>query len=943
MDFCAVRTLKLPGSVICSTRCWLGATESIAVSYGKRIEFYSHNGFLLKTVLCNSFVTQMAQLFESGDSSLFLLSGNNEYVVLKDGESREAGHLFQRHVDGIRPLKVLGLKGFITILLSNSRVVFVFQRNGNLVFYDKFNYFGSYKILDLAACGERFFFLMENIDNKVVYMYYGLKPSGDDFTHFQTGSFSPHTYKVAFYKDKLVLFQKGKIALFSSNKVIYQTNFANPGLKSWIETGDGLLLSMKNGELIRLKVNEHIDICEIHDLEFCMDNLLCVNGVYFGGSYLDGKIFFELEDRKLSVLQRDRGLAHPRYLKFSKGLELFSNKSLCRMKYLLSPDIVKEVEFESPIKKTWIFSNSLFVSFPGRSIIYDLVKGKCIKEFDEIRNTYNHRGFKFNTENLLVETQDGVAFSIVEWENIILSAYHEEYILLYSCRKLQLLKNRALLREKEHETDVYMLFLDDFILLSTANSECVFYDYRLEAKKRVFSFPFIACTIFDEKLFLLDKAGAAYISEMKLLRKFLAKNVKEELFKKILPPDYHRYALFPCKEKGYLLITGVRPCAFFAGNSAVPFEISVSDISSFAFYCNKPHGDSDLLLMARKNTVLFSKPEIRPEVSIEKVAVREDVKFAINLGKTNKKVVGVVKKSKELVSNLMYFEEDTLLEEYMLKDKMAVFAEYFKGGFIVVGLNFKDSELSSELSLFDVRKGIKHLHAVSSPGLLHSISLYKNRFVTSHGSKMAIYKVLKGKIAKKAETSALLFPVSFRFGALGRDIFVGDMIKSLRIFVYNKKEMSLVEKNRGSENGLCRVLELLDGTVFAADASGHFYVYPTNSEEYRPTACFYYGEGVLDTCVGYLNPAKNKVVYFATENGSVGLLTAKCKFNREEWMLAEILQKHIKERRIFKYDATERFFDIDLFQDIKPEDVSRETGSAVDKVKALLNKVQSIF
>lgn len=944
MDFCVVRTLKKPESAICSAICWFKGIKSIVVSYGKRLEFYNSTGDLLKAVSCNDFVVQISQIFEPAECSIFLLSKNNEYAILKNGDIKETGHLFHKHVEGVRPLKVLYLRRFLTILLSNSRVLFILQKDGKLIFYDKFNYFGSYKILDLVTRGEKVFFLMEDYENKVLYTHYGLKSSENDFMHFETGSFSSQPYRVAFYKEKTILFQKGKIILCLNNKPIYQSNFANSCLNSWIETEGGLLLSMRNGELIRLVIDSNIKIKKVHDIDFCIDNFLKMDNLYFGGSYLHGKLFFEFKNDEMRILRADKTLSKPKCLRCNDGLQFFARDRLCTVKYLVKPLVVKEISFSSPIKRVWIFNHKMFVSFPGKSIVYDIRNQNQVKEFDEIKNAHEYNGFRFNTQNLLVETRDGINFSKVEWNEIVLSGYHKDYVVLYSGGQIQLLRNRALVREKRYPDDIYMIFIYDFILVSTKRRECIFYDYNLQILKNIEMPVFTSFAMFKKHLFLVDKLNAVYVAEIGILKEFVDDMVNsDDLLRKVLPSDYHRYQLFSCEKFGYVLSTGIRPAVIILGKEFSSFEISISDITSYAFYAAEKYKSSDLILIARQNKILFVEAcSFNPEITIDEDKIHGDVRFFTMLGKTNRTILGTIKQTKKLESRLLYMENNTFIDEYLLENKMVIFGEYFREGLFVAGFNFKNSELSSELSLFDVKKRIRKLHSVSSIGLLHGVSTYKNKLVTSHGAKMVIYEVLKSKLDKRASISTLIFPISFRFSPLGKDIFVSDMMRPLKVFSYNRKKMVLEEKDKIFKEGFCRILEVLGRNIFVADSNGKFFVY-TSDENPKSKKYFYYGENVLDTCIGFLDPCKSKSIYFVTENGSIGLLKTEFGATAEEAKLIMRIQNHLKKERPFENHASDNFVDADLLLNIDIEATAQMLKVNASEVHQLCKKLRCIY
>ena len=442
MDVCVVKTLRPSESVVCATACWLNGTEGVAVSYGRRVHIYDHAMNLLKAIRCNDVVSQMAQMFAPGDEHLFLLSKNSEYALIRNGSTVESGRLFKKQVVGIRPTGILRLERFITILLSNSRVIFATHKDGRLVFHDRFNYFGSYKILDLAARGDKAFFLLEDCEGKTFYTLYGLKVSGEDFMHYGTGSFSSYTHRICFFRDKAVLFQQEKLALYVDNKVAYQTNFANTDLGSWIETDEGVLLCMRSGEFIMLEISEEkIRVAKIHDVGHSIDVLIRIGkDSYFGGSRCKGKALFRAAGDELLFLHRGGDTALARKMLFDGSLRIHAEEAVYTLRHCIEPRIRKSVVFNGPVKKMWPFGNKLFVSLPGKSVIYDTDSGRILREFDEIKEAHVHRGLRFNTENLLIETSDGACFnSAVEWEGIILSSYYKEYLVIYTGKKIQLL------------------------------------------------------------------------------------------------------------------------------------------------------------------------------------------------------------------------------------------------------------------------------------------------------------------------------------------------------------------------------------------------------------------------------------------------------------------------------------------------------------------------
>lgn len=943
MDVYAVRTLEHPGSVACAVACRIGNVPSIAVSYGKRIEFYNYEGSLLRTVHCNDFVVQMARVFLPNDACLLLLSKNNDYVILENGEVTDTGCLFQRSIEGIRPLRMLALSTFVMILLSNSRVIFALQKDKSLVFYDKFNYFGSYKIYDVAIRDEKVFFLMEDSENKVVYTYYGLKPTGKDFMHFETGTLPSNTYKVAFFRDSMVLFQHDKVSLYVNNKVVYQTNFANPELNSWVETEDGVLLSMRNGELIRLKISSTISVQRVYDLGFCIDTFMYVGGFYFGGSCTDGRITFTLENDDLRITQQSGSMASPKCVVFNDGLEVVSKKTLYRVKHQVCPKVLRTITFDDPIKRMWVFNSKLIVSFPEKSAIYDLKTGAKIRDFEEIRNAYEYKNFKFNTENLLVETSNGSSFgSVVEWETIILSAYHRDYIVIYAHKKIQLLKSQKLIKERRCTEDIQMVFIHDFILTSTAPRKCIFYNHELDVTKVVDAFEFVGSTIFKHHLILTDKHNTAYVADLESLKSF-CEGTKEcnvrTMFKQILPRGYPRCCT-PHNKLNCLLFTGWRPCAVFMGEEITSFEIAATDVMDFCTYADTR--TTEMLLIARKHEILFCEPWLMPETTVDKQMVPENTKFVTVLGTTSRRIVASVEQSKQLASRLAYVDAGTLVDEYVTEGKMVVFARYFSGGFVVAGFNLKTPELCSELVLFDVRSKMSVLCVACSPGLLHSISAHGNTFVTSHGSRMAVYEIKGGAIMKRAETSELVFPFNFVFSPSGKEIFVNDMMRPFCIFRYTRKTASVVERSRRFEEHSSHISEALAGRVFMANVAGHFFICSVRDEK-SFFGRFYYGENVLGTCVGHLGPQRRKRIYFATENGSVGMVALETALAQDERELLEYVQEHLRTQRIFKPRHCDGVVDIDLFANIDIEATCRDLSVDALSVKKLVERLGSMF
>lgn len=945
MEFGAVRTLKQPESVLCAAVCLLDGTQCIAVSRGKRVEFCSREMHVLRTVTCNDLVVQMVSVGRLRDGRLLLLSQNSEYALLENGEIVDTGSLLSKHVDGVRPLCALGLEGFVAVLLTGSRVVLAFWRCGRLALHDRFNHFGSYRILDMAPRGDRVFFLMEDCEGKVVYTHYGQRLPEKDFVHFETGSLPAHTYRVAFSRDRVVLFQKDKVSLLHGGKVVHQTNFANPELRSWVETDDGVLLGMGNGEFIRLRVDSKMDIRQVYDTGFSADSLLRMEALYFGTSRLHGWICFVLDGDDMRVLAKQDARARPQSLCLRHGVGFLAGGMLCHVAYQATPQVAATVRFDGPIKHIWVFCGKLFVSFPERSTVYDLGEGRRLKDFDEIKNASEYRQtFRFNTDSLLVETTSSMSFSVVEWEDILLSSYYKEHMLIYTGTKLQLLKHRRLVRERTLPSDVYMVLLRDFVLVSA--DTCILCDYSLNVLATVGTHRFTCFSVLGDTLFLVDSSCSVHAASMHRMRELCVHGgavCRDTLFRRVLPPGRHRYCAFACEEAGYVLFSGHRPFLVFAGREGAPYELSVADAVAFGLLRGTAAAESRLLI-ARGSEVLVCSTSLVPGAVCREQDAGRDARLVVKLGATDRAVVGSVRNTRQLTSVLACLDAGSCVGEYVVENKMLLFAEHFGSGLVVAGFNYGDRHrLCSELLLLDVRRGVRLLHTVSSPGLLRAVSRHGRTFVASHGSRVAVYEVRRTEIVLRAETTSSVFPLNLRFSPSGKSVFVCDLAGSFCTFRYKRRKARLVVKSKVAADA-CSVAEALDSSrVLVGDARGHLTLYHSGRAAAGPWARFYYGGHVVDARAGRLCPGRKRRVYFATEGGAVGLVAAESCLTESEHCVLVRLQEHVRDGRAFRSPAADTMLDLDLLLETDVDSWCSTLGVDSSSIRDMLERLKTVF
>lgn len=940
-----MRTLKKSRSVLCAATCLLSGTQCIAISCGKSVEFRSFDMHILKTMACNDLVVQMVPVGRLHKCRLLLLSQNSEYALLENGEIVDTGSLLPKHVYGVRPLRALVLEGFVAVLLSGSRVVLAFWKFGRLVFHDRFNYFGSYRILDMAPRTDRVFFLMEDNEGKVVYTQYGQRQPEKNFVHLETGSLPAHTCKVAFSRDRMILFQKDKISLLQGGKVIHQTNFANPELRSWVETDDGVLLGMGNGEIIRLRVDNRMDVRRVYDTGFSADSLLRTEAIYFGTSRLHGWICFVLEGDDMRVLARQDACARPHSLCLQQGLEFLAGGMLCNVAYQITPQVVATIRFDGPIKHMWVFGGKLFVSFPEKSIVYDLDEGKMLKDFDEIKNASEYRQtFRFNTDSLLVETTSGIAFSVVEWEDILLSSYYKEHVLIYTGTKLQLLKHRRLVRERPQPSDVYMVLLRDFVFVST--DICVICNYNLDIIATIGTQRFTYFSILGDVIFLVDSSRSVYAASIRRMKELCVRGdavCSDMFFRRVLPPGRHRYCTFASEELGYALFSGYRPFLVFADRETTPYELSVADAVAFGFLKGAAATESRLLI-ARGREVLVCNTSLSPGAVCREESVDRNARLLVKLGATERVVIGSVENSQQLTSVLACMDAGICIGKYVVENKMLLFVEHIKNGLVIAGFNYGDRRcLCSELLLFDMRRSIKPLHKISSPGLLCTISRYRSTFVASHGSRVAVYEVLRTKIVLRAETTSSVFPLNLRFSSSGKSVFVCDLSGSFCTFRYDRRKARLTKESKVAVDG-CSVAETLDSSqVFVGDARGHLSLYHCNGTAAVPWMRFYYGEHIVDARSGRLCPGRKRRVYFATESGAVGLVAAENFLTDSEHTMLARLQERVRDGRAFRTPATDTMLDIDLLLETDIDSWCRKLGLDSTSVRNILERLKMVF
>ena len=266
------------------------------------------------------------------------------------------------------------------------------------------------------------------------------------------------------------------------------------------------------------------------------------------------------------------------------------------------------------------------------------------------------------------------------------------------------------------------------------------------------------------------------------------------------------------------------------------------------------------------------------------------------------------------------------------------------GGFLLAGFNFHGAGLRSELLLFELGKRLTLLHSVSAEGLVHSISAYRNRFVTSHGPQIVVYEVRESRICKVAETRSPSFPVSLCFGPDGRRIFVNDMMKPFCMFRYGKGELVQKEVPRALESRSIQISQVLRNRVFMADNQGNFFLYSHRNVGGAASLLeFYYAESITCTCSGYLGPGKKRCVYFATEYGSVGMVSVRRTFDSIEIERIGRLQEYCRSRQLFSGRPHAGVIDVDLFEEHDMDRACIDLHIEPQDARMLLGKIAGLF
>ncbi|KAG5859733.1 cleavage and polyadenylation specificity factor a domain-containing protein [Encephalitozoon hellem] len=965
----AIRTIKDPSSVVSGSKIEYEKKPCIAISKGTTVEVYGLDMRLVDIIYPNGYVTLIAPVTFRSSKRFLIVCKGGEYAIMDGKRSIVGGRMATASVYTrcIRTLKNL-------VFITRSGIVSVATiGNDGLIFGDDVNDFGYYKILDCFSGKNDISFLLEDISGDVFYSRYLMASSKPRMILKEKTLLKKGLVFARPISDGLLLVGRGKAYYYARGKFVLESEFANPGVKNSVAAEGGILLSMEDGEVIRVSLEKRIpfgdgaysneDIHEenlylkaevLGNLRAWFSVLLHLEGeMYYGGS-CSGNSYYLRIAREIKILKTFESNPYPSCLSYSGASFRYTTKRSVK-KITYAVDLIAEPKYnlEGVVQRFGMADGALIVSYPN--------EGKALggsmdgRSFDEILNIHADNYCCFNTRSHVFCLREKNVTGL-EIGDIVLSSFYQGLCAVFTrdrFLKMICLETMECIRSVECPYEVSLLHLSSCLFISTYYDELVIMDKLLRVVHKRRQRVLKSASVVDNRLFFSDMHGVGYEAMCKKEFKAGLDGVSSVL-KKLEEED--RWELLDIKPSFFSdcmieIMVPVGRHIMGIGRSTV-----FVDTQDFSCYRCSLEGISygfmaDQLYVSIGKSIYKCHLEPIPKIKIS----TEDRLQGAEPGRAYVLKFSVTSQGKEIigmVSPVLSIDDEAVINSHLtlktgghaynllLQDEILMDGRFLTKHYFATVSNLSGEGNLSKLSMFSTKdSAIKLIYESTDEGVVYALDASEDYLVTHRGHTVYVYK-------RQAQILVELCVMRIDFTpykiAMHRDrIACSCLYRSFGVFKFNQ------ETNHLSLDFLSSSKDQVESMVFGL---GGLIVATTNgkilflNKDYN-IETFSIEDRVTSMCSGTLSLQRSNTIYFTTKDGSVGILIP-LNLNKKDLEALLDLERYANELAPFRQDKTSNVIDITMVNNMSNADLESFISTRKydrDRLVAILSEINSLY
>ncbi|KMV66172.1 hypothetical protein M970_051150 [Encephalitozoon cuniculi EcunIII-L] len=965
----AMRTIKDPTAVVSAAKIEHRRYPCVAITRGATVEIYNLGMKLVDVIHPNGYVTLIVPVPFRNAKRFLMVCSEGEYVIMSENRpvvwgKMPTASLYTRCVRSSRTL---------VFIAENSTIAVASLNHDGLVFGDDINDFGYYRILDCFSSKGDVAFLLEDISGDVFYSRYLVASGKPRMALKEKALLRRGLVSARPMGDGLFLIGGGKLYYYAKGRFILESEFANPGVKNSLLTDRGVLLSMEDGELIRVSLERSVSAdpkaqkgedvpCEELSLKIeVLGNLgswLTVllhleDELYYGGSFSGDSYYLKIE-KELKILRTFENNPHPRSLSyFGASFKYIARNAIKKITYAI--DLLAESRYNLPraVRRFGMAGSILIVSYPDEGKVFTgaMDDERC---FDEIMNIHIDNHCYFNTKNHVFCLRDGDVLNL-EIGGIVLSSYDKDLCIVFTRDRLLkaiCLETMACVRSLECPYEVSLLHLSSHLFISTYYDEFIIMDRFLRVMHKRRQKTLKSASVVDNRLFFSGMDGVGYEavyegeSEMGVesIMSVLEEIAKEDRWKLlVLRPSFSSDCMIEAMVPVGRYIMGIGRSTIFVDLQDFTCHRCSLEGISHAFVTDQLYvsvGKS----IHRCHFGSISKVKISTEDRLQEASSRNEYVLKFSIASHGREITG-------LVNPILSVDDDAVVNSYLtlkvrryvynffLQDEMVMDARFLTKHYFVVVSNLSKESSFSTLAMFSTRGNcIKLVYEVTGKGIAYALDSSGDYLVTHRGPSIYVYKRQAQVLVELCAMKIDFIP--YRIVMHGDKIACSCIYRSFGVFTFNQ------ETNHLSLAFLSRSREQVESMVFAL---GRLIVSTTDRkilllDENYSIEIFFPGDEVTSMCPGSLSLCRSDSVYFTTRNGSLGILTRLDLSSGDTDLLLE-LEKRAGELVPFPRNRAGKIINIDTINNMSDSDLEDFIATSKydrNRLIAILNKVNDL-
>lgn len=966
----AIRTIEDPSSVVSGEKIEYEKKPCVAVSKGTIVEIYNLDMRLVDVVYTNGYVTLVVPVTFRNSKRFLMVSKEGKYVIMDGRWPIVSGKMA---TTSIYTRCVRTLKNLIFIARCGIVSVATLSYDG-LIFGDDANDFGYYKILDCFSGKNDASFLLEDISGDIFYSRYLMASSKPRMILKEKTLLRKGLVSARPIGDGLLLIGGGKAYYYVRDKFMLESEFANPGIKNSIVAEGNILLSMEDGEIVRISLERRMPFggraynCEsmlseepflkvevLGNLKTWFSVLLRLGGeLYYGGS-CSGNSYYLKIGKEMKILKMFESSPYPACLTYlGASFRYITKNAIKRITYAVDLSVEPRYNLSGTVQRFGMVDDILIVSYPNEGKMLGDSMGDE-KSFGEILNIHIDDYCCFNTKTHVFCLKEKNVIGL-EIGDIVLSSFHQDLCVVFTgdrLLKVICLETMECIRSVECPYEVSLLHLDNCLFISTYYDEFIIMDKLLRVvhkrKQRVLK----SVSVVNSRLFFSDMGGVGYEAVCKKESRASSGSISSILEKLEEEGEWELLDIKPSFSSDCMIETMVPVGRHIMGIGRSTIFV---DLQDFSCYRCSLEGityalATDQLYVSVGKSIYKCHLESVPRVKIS----TEDRLQETNPGDMYSLKFSITRHGKEItgmVNPILRIDEDATVNSYLalkvrrhtynffLQDEIIMDGRFLAKHYFAVVSNLPKEGNFSKLTMFSTKdNAIKLIHESIDEDIVYALDTNEDYLVTHRGHTMHVYK-RQAQILVELCAMKIDF-VPYRIVMDGDRIACSCAYRSFGVFTFNQEtnHLSLDFLSTSKEQVEFMVFGL--GSLIVATTDGKILFL---DENYKASV-FLLGDKITSMCPGTLSLHRSDSIYFITRNGGVGIITPLSLSKKDLEALIE-LERHANELAPFHRDKTSKIINIGIIGNMKSSDLEDFISTRKydrNRLIAVLSGINSLY